>query len=176
MNYNKIALIGMMGCGKSTISKLLANKISFSLFEMDEIFEKENSIKIKDFFKQFGEEKFREFETEMLRKISKKDNFVLSCGGGVVLKEENRNILFGQDIFTIYLSAGSDTIFERIKNNNDRPLLLVQNPRNEIEKIINQREKYYNLANIKIKTDNKTIDEILAEILEYYGKNININK
>ncbi len=176
MNYNKIALIGMMGCGKTTVAKCLAKKISYSLFEMDEIFEKENSIKIRDFFERFGEEKFRELETEILRKISKNVNFILSCGGGVILKEENRKILFEKDIFTIYLCASSDTIFERIKNNSDRPLLLVQNPKDEIEKIIKQREKYYNLANIKIKTDNKSVEEIVSEILENYGKNINFSK
>lgn len=172
MKYNKIALIGMMGCGKSTIAKLLAIETKYNLFEADEIFEKENSIKIKDFFKQFGEKKFREIETKILKKISSCDNFILSCGGGVVLANENRDILFNSDIFTIYLKAEVNSIYERIKNDFNRPLLLVDNPKNEIEKILLEREKYYNLANLKINTDNKSVDDIKKEILDVLWKKL----
>ncbi len=170
MNYNKIALIGMMGCGKSTIAKVLANEILHPLYEADEVFELEQKISIKDFFKEFGEEKFRKIETEILKNISKTDKFILSCGGGVILSEENRSILFNRDIFTIYLEAGVDTIYERIKNNSSRPLLLVENPKKEIEQILSSRDKYYNLANLKISTDNKSIEDIKMEILKAIWK------
>lgn len=170
MNYNKIALIGMMGCGKSTIAKVLANEILYPLYEADEVFELEQKISIKDFFKEFGEEKFRKIETEILKNISKTDKFILSCGGGVILSEENRSILFNRDIFTIYLEAGVDTIYERIKNNSSRPLLLVENPKKEIEQILSSRDKYYNLANLKISTDNKSVEDIKTEILKAIWK------
>ena len=145
MKYNKIALIGMMGSGKSTISKLLSQKLKYGLFELDEIFEKEEKIKIKDFFAKYGEENFRKKETQILKKSLQFDNFVVSCGGGIILSQENRNILFeNSEVITIYLKTSPETIFERIKDDKTRPLLLVENPKKEIEKILNQREKHYN--------------------------------
>ena len=100
-----------------------------------------------------------------MKKYSKKDSFILSTGGGVILKEENKKILFNSDIFTIYLKTSPDIIYERIKNDKKRPLLQVENPKKEIEKILSSRESYYNKANLIINTDNKTIDEIIEEIL-----------
>lgn len=170
MKHNKIALIGMMGSGKSTIAKLLSKKLNFELLEFDEIFEKQEKIAIKDYFKQFGEENFRKIETTILEKFSTKENFVASCGGGIILKENNREILFSKDITTIYLQATSETIYDRIKENKDRPLLLVENPKNEIEKIIKNRDFFYNQAHFKIETDNKTPEKITEEIIELLWK------
>ena len=162
MKYNKIALIGMMGCGKSAVSKKLAQRLNFNCYELDEIFEQENG-KITDFFAQFGEEKFREIETNILKKYLNY-NGVFSCGGGIILKSENRDLLFKDNILTIYLEANSETIYNRIKNDTTRPLLQVENPRKKIEEILKKREEFYNLATIKITTDNKTINEIIEEI------------
>lgn len=164
MKYKKVALIGMMGCGKSTIAKLLSEKLNIDFIDLDEIFETRNQIKIKDFFQKFGEETFRKSETELLKEFSIKDNIIISTGGGIIVKEENRNILFNQDIYTIYLKTSVETIYERIKQDKSRPLLLVNNPKEEIKKILNKREEYYNLANLIIETDNITKEEV-AEII-----------
>ncbi len=170
MNFKKIALVGMMGSGKSAVSKELAEKLKIEHFEADEIFEKENSILIKDFFKKYGENEFRKKETEILKQIFKKPEFILSCGGGVVLSAQNREILFKSEILTIYLCAKPQTIFERIKNDKTRPLLLVSNPEEEIKNILAKREKLYELAKLKVVVDNKTIEQIVGEIINH-GKN-----
>lgn len=170
MSCKKIALIGMMGSGKSAVSKKLAEKLNIEHFEADEIFEKENSILIKDFFKEFGEDEFRKKEAQILENIIKKDSFVLSCGGGVVLSEQNRKLLFESDVLTIYLSAEPETIYSRIKEDKTRPLLLVSNPEEEIKKILSKRKELYELAKVKITVDNKTIEQIVGEITEH-GKN-----
>ena len=165
MKYKKIALIGMMGSGKSAISKVLANKLNYKLLELDEIFEKQQNCSIANFFKKYGEQNFRKIESEILKETFQKENIVLSCWGGVISKKENRDLLFQDNILTIYLEANIETIYDRIKNNTTRPLLMVENPKKEIERILLQREKYYNLANIKINTDNKKIEEVAKEIL-----------
>lgn len=170
MKHNKIALIGMMGSGKSTISKILSEKLNFQLYELDEIFEKQQKMKITDFFKKFSENEFRKIETEILNHSVQKNNIVLSCGGGIILSEKNRNLLFKTDILSIYLSANSETIYQRIKNNKDRPLLLVENPKQEIENILSKRKSFYSQAQITIKTDDKNQNEILEEILEKIWK------
>ena len=166
MKHNIIALIGMMGIGKSTIEMQLAKKLNFNLFELDEIFEEENKIKIKDYFAQFGEESFRTKEAKILNQALNIDYSILSCGGGIVLKKENRAKLFSDNVITIYLSASPETLFERLKQDNTRPLLQVKNLKEEIEKILKTREQYYNLADIIIETDNKTQEEITEEIIK----------
>ena len=167
MKHKKIAIIGMMGSGKTTVSNSFAKLFNKNALDLDNLFEKKYNIKIKDYFKKYGETSFREKETELLESISKKDEFILSTGGGIILSEKNRAILFNGDIFTIYLSAQVDTIFKRIQNDTTRPLLMVQNPREEINKILENRKKFYELANIEIKTDNKNIDEIVNEVADY---------
>ena len=163
---SKIILIGMMGSGKSTIAQKLAHRLGFSLFECDEIFEKKFKIKIKDYFKQFGEENFRKEEENILKDLIKKDNFVISTGGGVVLNKNNRNLIFNDEILTIYLKSSVGAIFDRIKNNKNRPLLNVENPKKEIEKILNQREDLYKQAKLTIENENETIDEVVEKIIK----------
>ena len=167
MKYNKIALIGMMGSGKSIVSKILANKTSYNLLELDEVFEQQENIAIAEYFKNFGEEKFRQIEAEILKKSLRQENVIISTGGGVILKKENREMLFCNNIFTIYLEANSETIYNRIKKDTSRPLLKVKNPKEEIKNIIKARETFYKLANLTINTDNKTIEEITEEILKW---------
>ena len=169
MKYNKIILIGMMGSGKTTISKLLSKKLNLPLFDIDEIFEQQENCTIVDFFKNHSEEKFRKIESEILKETLKQKNCIISTGGGIVLKEDNRDMLFKDNILTIYLKATSETIYQRIKNDKTRPLLLVENPQLEIKKILNTREKFYNLAKTTIETDKKTKEEIAREILKIYG-------
>ncbi len=164
MKFKKIALIGMMGSGKTTISKLLANKLNIEAVDLDYVFEKENKIKIKDFFKEYGEEAFRKKENEILTTCLLKENIIISTGGGIILKEENRKLLFNNEVYTVYLKAKPDTIFNRIKNDKTRPLLLVDNPKKEIEKILLSREQFYKKANLTVHTDNKTIQKITDEI------------
>ena len=167
---SKIILIGMMGSGKSTIAQKLAHRLGFSLFECDEIFEKKFKIKIKDYFKQFVEENFRKEEENILKDLIKKDNFIISTGGGVVLNKNNRNLIFNDEILSIYLKSSVGAIFDRIKNNKNRPLLNVENPRKEIEKILNQREDLYKQAKLTIENENETIDEVVEKIIKEIAK------
>lgn len=168
MKYKKFALIGMMGSGKSAVSKELNKITNIKLYEADDIFEFENNIKIKDFFKTQGEEKFRQIETEILKKILLNEEFIISTGGGVILSPENRKLLFYNDIKTIYLKTSPERIYQRIKNDKKRPLLMVENPKKEIETILNTREQFYLMADKTIETDNKTIEEITEEIIKSY--------
>lgn len=167
----KIALIGMMGCGKTSAAKELAKELDCPLFDCDNIFEKKFEIKITEFFKLYGEEKFRICENEILNDIIKNKNFIISTGGGIILNKENRNILFNHQIKTFYLKASAQTIFDRIKNDKTRPLLLVQNPLEEIENLIKQRETFYKQAIYTIDCNDKNIETIVKEIMTDYGKN-----
>jgi len=170
-NFTKIALIGMMGSGKSAVSKSLSTKTGIIVFELDEIFEKKYKMKISDFFKYKGEKEFRKFESEILAKIvEENENFILSTGGGIILEEKNRKLLFGDKIKTIYLKTSPKAIFERIKHDTTRPLLQTDEQEEKIKEIISARTKFYELADITIETDKKTINETAEEIYRLIWK------
>lgn len=166
MKNKKIVFIGMMGSGKSTIARELAKRLDFVFYDLDKIFEEKNNTSICDFFEKFGEKTFRAQEKQILNSILEKNSFVVSTGGGVILDEFNREKIFSKDIVSIFLKALPETIYDRIKNETHRPLLRVENPKAEIEKILNERSKYYSKAQVTIETDNKAVYEIVEEIIK----------
>ena len=162
--FKNVILTGMMGSGKTTVGKELAAVLNYDFIDLDEVIENKYG-KITDIFSQKGEKYFREIETQELKKFENQSNFVLSTGGGVILKDENIKILkdLGQ---VFYLSAKSETIYNRIKNQKHRPLLNTQNPKNTIEEILSKRLEKYEKSGEKIITDNKSAKEIAGEIYE----------
>lgn len=162
--FKNVILTGMMGSGKTTVGKELATILNYNFVDLDEIIENKYG-KITDIFSQKGEKYFRELETQELKNLENQSNFVLSTGGGIILKDENIKILkdLGQ---VFYLSAKSETIYNRIKNQRHRPLLNTQNPKNTIEEILSKRLEKYEKSGEKIITDNKNAKEIAGEIYE----------
>lgn len=162
--FKNVILTGMMGSGKTTVGKELATVLNYDFIDLDEVIENKYG-KITDIFSQKGEKYFRELETQELKNFENQSNFVLSTGGGVILKDENIKILkdLGQ---VFYLSAKSETIYNRIKNQKHRPLLNTQNPKNTIEEILSKRLEKYEKSGEKIITDNKNAKEIAGEIYE----------
>ncbi len=169
-----IALIGMMGSGKTTIGKLLAEKFSmFSFTDTDEEIVKTEKLSINEIFVQKGEKYFRELETKILNKYLDSDNNIISTGGGIIESEDNLNNLKKKSI-VIYLEADADTIYNRIKNNKERPLLNVKDMKIKIEDILSQRLSKYKQAHIIVDTQNKSFNIIINEIIDrvgLYGKN-----
>lgn len=167
-----IAFIGMMGSGKSTIAKLLVNQLTdFSVIDIDEEIVKTQKKSINEIFEKYGEKTFRTIETEQLKDILKKDNLIIATGGGIVISDYNLNLLLNNS-FLIYLKAESDELYNRVKNNKERPLLNDCNIKEKIINLLTQREEKYKKAHFTIDTTNKTPDIIVNEILEkIYGKN-----
>lgn len=165
-----IALTGMMGCGKTTTAAELARLLpEFQRIEMDEIIELRENMSINEIFAQKGETHFRNAEAKLLDELCTRDNLIISMGGGAFLSEKNRKSIEHKAI-SIYLSAKADTIFERVKNDKKRPLLKSDNPKQHIEKLLQQRTKTYQKADVEVKTDNKSTEQIAQEILEIYKK------
>ena len=162
---HNIFLIGFMGVGKSTIAKLLAKELQAELVEMDETIEAEAGMSINEIFEKFGEQHFRDLETALIERVSKKGGVVVSCGGGAVLRPENVEMM-KQSGKIIFLSATPETIYERVKNSTNRPLL---NGNMNVEYIKGlmerRREAYENAADVIISTDGKWKSQIVEEIL-----------
>lgn len=154
----------MMGSGKTSVGLELAKILECDFFDLDEIIEKKYG-KITQIFKDKGENYFREIETSELKNFKNDRAFVLSTGGGAVLKEENIEILKSLgEVF--YLSANAQTIYNRVKEQTQRPLLNTKDPKKTIEDILSSRLEKYEKSGEKIVTDNKNIEQIAREIYE----------
>jgi len=161
-----IVLVGMSGCGKTTVARELASILKgYSFIDIDEEIEKEISKKISEIFEEYGEEYFRKLEKDMIQKQLCNDNkAVISLGGGAFENEQTRkNVL--SNCLTVYLKASANTIYDRIKNANDRPLLSNISPE-KIENLMSKRIPNFEKAHIKIDTDNKTLYNVVKEIKE----------
>ena len=163
---NSIFLIGFMGAGKSTIGLELSKKLSFNLVDTDKSIERSQGMKITEIFSRKGEDFFRELETNELKLLSNEHNLIVSTGGGIILKDSNREIL--NNVFSIYLKADFDIIFERIKEDKTRPLLLTDNPYKTAKEIFESRYELYESFQNKINTDNKHPKDISDEIVNLY--------
>jgi len=163
---NSIFLIGFMGAGKSTIGLELSKKLSFNLVDTDKSIERSQGMKITEIFSKKGEDFFRELETNELKLLSNENNLIVSTGGGIILKDSNREIL--NNVFSIYLKADFDIIFERIKEDKTRPLLLTDNPYKTAKEIFESRYELYESFQNKINTDNKHPKDISDEIVNLY--------
>lgn len=162
-----IVLIGLMGSGKTSVGKLLAHKLNKKFIDTDEYIENEEKISINEIFSQFGEACFRNLETETIKKVCKSDDQIISTGGGIVEKPKNLEILRKNGII-FYLYAPVDELYERIRNEKNRPLLNNDAPKWALERLFSKREKLYELCDVKIVTTGKTIEQIACEIIEKF--------
>ncbi len=159
-----IILTGMSGSGKSTAGKFLSEKTGMKFFDIDEHIILNEKKSINEIFAQNGENYFRELETKTIKDVFVHENLVISLGGGAFENEQTRNFLLANSI-VIYLKTSPETILERLRNANDRPLLNNNMNYKRIEEILNSRKNNYELANFTVITDNKNIEEIASEIL-----------
>jgi shikimate kinase len=169
MVKNSIALIGFMATGKTVIGKALVAYLGedYKFIEMDQIIIQHIHKSIPKIFAEEGEEKFREYETNACKKISRLNKVVISCGGGVVLNENNMKLL-KKKCHIILLKTNPEEIYKRIMKNGKkkRPVIDKENPKVEIMKIYNFRKPFYEkFAEISIDTTGKTIDDIVQEII-----------
>ena len=162
--YN-IFLIGFMGTGKSTVAAYMEQNYRMQILEMDQEIVKMEGLSIQDIFAQKGEAYFREIETKLLANLKMQKNQVVSCGGGAVLREENISYM-KQNGKIVLLTASPQSILERVKEDEGRPLLTGKKNVAAIEELMAaRREQYEKAADIRIQTDNKSIDEICQEIV-----------
>ncbi len=152
IDYN-IALIGFMGTGKTTISSALSMIMGLKEVDVDQYIVKKEGKTIKDIFEKYGEEYFRNLETEALKELQNEKGIIISCGGGAVLREENVEILKKGSVI-VQLTATPETIYERVKNHTHRPILNNDMSVRHISELMEQREpKYRQAADITVSVD-----------------------
>lgn len=160
-----IVLIGFMGSGKSSTGRALAGKTGWPRFDTDESVSARFGKEIAEIFSEFGEEKFREAETEALRELSDAAPCIVVTGGGIVLRAENVELL--RRLGTIvHLEADEETLFERVSRRTTRPLLQTADPRGTLAKLWQERQPLYReTADFAVDTSRLTHEKVAEAIL-----------
>ena len=162
-----IILIGFMGSGKSAIGHQLAKELGLNYLDADELIEKTEKISINRIFAEKGEPYFRDLETEVIKNLEDYDDFVISTGGGMVLRPENVKMLKGIGPLVL-LWADPDSVYQRVKSETHRPLLNVPDPVAEIKKILDYRTPIYNkVADLKVDTSKLNVEEAVSKIIQW---------
>ena len=161
-----IILIGFMGAGKSTMGKLVANKLGCSFIDTDAYIVKKEGRSISDIFTDDGEAYFRSAETDALRGLLKSDErYVLALGGGTPLLEENRALLKEAGACVIFLKVSAMDAYERLKDDVTRPLIQGANVKEKIESLLQMRNPVYeSIADYILLEENKSLDDIFYEL------------
>ena len=152
----------MMGSGKSTVGKTLSEKMHKPFIDLDSEIEKGTGKNISEIFDTDGEEQFRIMETKQLKKYSES---IVACGGGIVLKDENRECI-NENGVTILLTASMEELSNRLSDSGNRPLLADENTEEALMKLWLERQLHYlNTADFTIETDGKNPEQLTEEIL-----------
>jgi shikimate kinase len=172
MSAKNIILIGPMGSGKSTIGQLLANRLHRDFYDSDHYIEERTGVDIPCIFDVEGEEGFRQRETRAIEELTSRPNIVLATGGGSVMREENRKIL-RKSGYIIFLDTSVNQQMERLKHDKKRPLLRTENPRERLQKLLDERKPIYlKLADLRIPTDRKYARRVANEIIPQLPDNL----
>jgi len=159
-----IVITGFMGTGKSVVAKELARKLKMEFIDTDRIIEERQGTSIADIFARYGEKCFRAQENKLVKELSQKENMVFATGGGTLLSSDNIRIL-SQKGNIICLYADSQTIYNRVKKRNNRPLLNGENILDKINHLMKERKKIYDNIKWKIDTTNLTTREVVDKII-----------
>lgn len=159
-----IFIIGFMGTGKTTLGRLLADRTGMKFIDLDSKIEEQTGKKIESIFADEGETWFRMKETEVLSGCITQSNQVFSTGGGIVLNPYNVELMKENGI-VIGLKANTDTLWERLKDSTNRPLLNNENPREALKRLYQQRMGLYDDAHISIQVDEYSPAELIQEII-----------
>lgn len=160
-----IILCGFMGCGKSTVGKLLAKKMGLSFVDMDSYIEEKAGMTVKEIFAKFGEPHFRDLEHQACIELNSTGNKVIGAGGGTLTFDRNTEVL-KQNGTVVFLDVSYEVLCSRLKNDTTRPLLQCENRNEKIKELLEARTPIYkSVSDITINGDlvpNKVVPEIIV--------------
>ncbi len=162
---NNIYLVGFMGTGKTSVGKEVARRIKRHFVDLDELIELKEKRPIPQIFAREGEPYFRRIEKLVLKEVSIQDDFVVACGGGIVTNEDNIKLMKNTGVI-VCLSACVESIIKRTSSCLHRPLLNVPNPREQIEGLLKERQRFYSQAHHTIDTSCLSVNEVADKLLE----------
>ena len=160
-----LAMAGFMGTGKSRIDWELSRRLQLTFVDTDRVIERVSAMRITDIFELYGEEVFRDYETEVVKRCVRLDEVVVSTGGGTVVRPENRALLKARGPVVV-LTASPETVYTRTRRHR-RPMLEVGDPLERIGTLMASRQAAYDeVATFKVSTDGRASAEVVEEIVE----------
>ena len=161
----KVSLVGLPGSGKSTVGRHLARRLNAVFVDCDLEIERQVGCSIRDYFERHGEESFRELESSVVREVSGLPSAVISTGGGVVGRSDNREILH-KNTHVIYLHSTPDEVFRRLRHDQSRPLLQVSDPLGRLRNMYEVRDPLYRqVAHSVIETGRPSVSSLVNSIM-----------
>jgi shikimate kinase len=161
---NTLILVGLMGAGKSTVGRQLAQRLGLAFYDSDKVIEERTGASIPTIFSLEGESGFRDREEQILAELCTLDHALIATGGGSVLRESNRKQLRKAG-YVVYLRANADHLYQRIKHDKCRPLMQTDNPLQTLRDLLKAREPYYlEVADIVVQTGKQKVNIIVREI------------
>lgn len=165
-----IVLTGMMGSGKTTAGKILADKMQIDFYDSDALIESSGQRDIHSYFESEKEDIFRDLEESIITDIIErhyisKSPCILSTGGGAVLRQSTRQVLKLKSI-SIHFDAPASLLWERLKEDSSRPLLKTQAPKETLENLLNQRRPYYEQAHISLAVKEEDVEETCIRLIK----------
>jgi shikimate kinase len=165
---DNISLIGFMGCGKTTIGRILSEELDYIFLDLDCIIEISEEKKINDIFRDNGERYFRDIESKVIKKIINNKKCVFACGGGVILRKENMSII-KKNSMVVYLKISAEEAVNRLSGSTERPLISGSNSENRIRELLDKRSAIYSeFADIVINNQERSPESTCREIIENY--------
>ena len=162
-----IALVGLMGVGKTTVGRRLARRLGVPFFDSDEEIEKASGRTVAGYFRDHGEADFRAGERRVIERLLNGEPKVLATGGGAFIPEETREILLAHST-TVWLKGDFETIMERVSRKNTRPLLQVADPRGRMRELMDERYPIYAKADVTVPIANgphiRTVNKVMRHL------------
>ena len=166
-SIQNLALIGFMGTGKSSVGRLVADLLHFTYLDTDRVIEARAAKSISQIFEQDGEPAFRAYERRIVQELAHRRKTVISTGGGLPVNEDNLASLKTHALL-VCLWASPETIFERIRGHNHRPLLNEPDPLAKIRDLLAVREPYYRQADVLVNTEWRSVRDVAVQVIHQF--------
>lgn len=160
-----IALVGMPGCGKSTVGRHLARHLNLQFVDSDAEIERRIDMPIKEYFEQHGEASFRDQEQAVIDELSAREGILLATGGGAVLRPSNRDALHSRT-HVFYLRSTPEELHRRLKHDTQRPLLQVEDPLRRLRDLFQERDPLYRrTAHFVVEAARPSVPALLSMVM-----------
>ncbi len=164
LNGRPLVLVGMMGAGKTTVGRRIANRLGRQFIDSDEEIERAAQMSIPEIFEQRGEDEFRAGEMRVIARLLKEKDIVLATGGGAFVNPDTR-ALVKTGAVSVWLKADLDVLFERVSRRSNRPLLKTADPKGTLEKLIEDRYPIYAEADLTVVSRDVPQDNVAGDVI-----------
>jgi shikimate kinase len=168
-----IVLVGLMGCGKTSIGRRLARRLELPFYDSDEEIEHAANCKLKDIYSYYGEEEFRTGEFRVIQRLLNQPTHILATGGGSFVTDETRELIQEKAI-SVWLKADLQTLLARVSRRSDRPILSDGNPEEILSSMIEERYPMYELSDVHVTTLDEPTGATVERVIKSVGDFIRI--